>query len=254
MPAPLTDATATATATAPRAVVFDFFGTLTTAVRRGPRHADLARLLGCDPHAFFAELDRTFYLRAAGRYGDPIDGLRRVAYAAGGRPGLAELAYAAAARVDAVHADTVLRPEAVSVISRLRRRGIPVVVVSDCWYELPAFMPRLAVAPLLDGCVYSVQVGHCKPRPAMYLEACRQLRLDPDECLYVGDGGSRELSGASEVGMSAVRLAAPDLADHLTFRGDPGWSGPVVTSLTEVPAMVEHLRRRSEALPATAPV
>jgi putative hydrolase of the HAD superfamily len=224
----------------PRAVVFDFFGTLTTAVRRGPRHAVIARLLGCDPAAFFAELDRTFYLRAAGQYGDPIDGLRRVAYAAGGRPKLAELAYAVAARVDAVHADTALRPEAVSVLSRLRRGGTPVAVVSDCWYELPAFLPRLDIAPFLEGCVYSVQVGHCKPHPAMYLEACRQLRFDPDECLYVGDGGSRELSGAHEVGMAAVRLAAPDLAGHLVFGGDGDWSGPVVTSLTEVLAMVER--------------
>jgi putative hydrolase of the HAD superfamily len=225
----------------PRAVVFDFFGTLTTAVRRGPRHAVIARLLGCDPEAFFAELDRTFYLRAANRYGQPIDALRRVAYAAGGRPKLAELAYAVASRVDAVHADTALRPEAVPVLSVLRRRGMPVAVVSDCWYELPAFMHRLGIAPLLEGCVYSVEVGHCKPHPAMYLEACRQLRVDPDECLYVGDGGSRELSGAREVGMATVRLAAPDLAGHLIFRGDHEWSGPVARSLADVLAMIDRV-------------
>jgi putative hydrolase of the HAD superfamily len=235
MPAPLLNSIAAA----PRAVVFDFFGTLTTAVRRGPRHAVIARLLGCDPEAFSAELDRTFYLRAAGSYGQPIDGLRRVAYAVGGRPGPAELAYAVASRVDAVQADTVLRPEAVPVLEELRRRGTPVVVVSDCWYELPAFMPRLAVAPLLAGCVYSVEVGHCKPHPAMYLEACRQLGVDPDGCLYVGDGGSRELSGAREVGMATVRLAAPDLAGHLVFRRDHEWSGPVARSLTDVLAMID---------------
>ncbi|MGC9667897.1 HAD family hydrolase [Planosporangium sp. 12N6] len=225
----------------PRAVVFDFFGTLTTAVRRGPRHAVIARRLGCDPEAFAAELDRTFYLRAAGRYGDPVDGLRRVAYAAGGRPTLAELRDAVAARVAAVRADTTLRPDAVGVLARLRRRGVPAVLVSDCWYELPAFLPRLPVAPLLEGCVYSVRVGHCKPHPATYLEACRQLRLDPDECLYVGDGGSRELSGARDVGMTAVRLAAPDLAGHLVFRGDPDWRGPAVGSLTEVLELVERV-------------
>jgi putative hydrolase of the HAD superfamily len=111
--------------------------------------------------------------------------------------------------------------------------------MSDCWYELPAFLPRLGITPFLEGCVYSVEVGHCKPHPAMYLEACRQLRFDPDDCLYVGDGGSQELSGAREVGMSAVRLAAPDLAGHLIFRGDPGWNGPVARSLTDVLAMVD---------------
>jgi putative hydrolase of the HAD superfamily len=221
-------------------VLFDFFGTLTTAVRRGPYHATIARVLRCDPDRFFAELDRTFYLRAAGRYGAPIDALRRVAYAAGGRPTLAELTHAAMARVEAVYADTALRPDAVPVLAELRRRGVPVAIVSDCWYELPAFLPRLPIAPYLEGCVYSLHVGRCKPHPAMYLEACRQLRVDPDDCLYIGDGGSRELTGAREVGMTAVRLAAPDLGGHLVFSSDSDWAGPVADSLTGALALVDR--------------
>jgi putative hydrolase of the HAD superfamily len=222
----------------PRAVLFDFFGTLTRAVRRGPRHHTIASVLGCDPDAFFDELDRTFYQRAAGRYGPPIEALRRVAYAAGGRPGRTELSYAAIARVDAVHADTVLRREAVPVLSELRHRGVPVAVVSDCWYELPAFLPKLPIAPYLEACVYSLDVKQCKPHPAMYLEACRQLRVDPDECLYVGDGGSRELSGARDVGMRAVRFRAPDLGGHLVFSSDGDWTGPAVDSLTDVDGLL----------------
>ena len=35
--------------------------------------------------------------------------------------------------------------------------------------------------------------------------------------------------------MTAVRLAAPDLAEHLTFGADGGWTGPTVTSLLDVP-------------------
>jgi putative hydrolase of the HAD superfamily len=222
-------------------VLFDFFGTLTRAVRRGPGHAAIARSLGCDPETFFSELDRTFYPRAAGQYGPPIEALRRVAYAAGGRPGFAELADAAMARVAAVRADTVLRPETVPVLTELRQRRLPVALLSDCWYELPAFLPRSPIASLLNGCVYSVDVGHCKPHPAMYLEACRLLRIDPDECLYVGDGGSHELSGARDVGMATARLAAADLVGHLVFRHDTGWRGPVLGSLTDVPALAERV-------------
>jgi putative hydrolase of the HAD superfamily len=225
----------------PRAVLFDFFGTLTTAVHRGRHHVTIARALGCHPDRFFAELDRTFYPRAAGHYGPPIEALRRVAYAAGGKPGMAQVADAAMARVGAVQADTVLRPEAVPVLAELHQRGLPIAVVSDCWYELPAFLPRLPVAPYLSGCVYSVDVGHCKPHPAMYLEACRRLRVDPDECMYVGDGGSRELSGARDVGMAAVRLTAPDLGRHLVFESDGGWTGPTAGSLTDVLSLVDRV-------------
>ena len=43
-----------------QAVLFDFFGTLTRSVKRGPQHADIARALGCDPDAVLNVLDRTF--------------------------------------------------------------------------------------------------------------------------------------------------------------------------------------------------
>ena len=53
--------------------------------------------------------------------------------------------------------------------------------------------------------------------------------------LHVGDGGSRELTGATRAGLTAVRLAAPDLADHLVFDADVDWTGPTVTSLSALP-------------------
>jgi len=94
---------------------------------------------------------------------------------------------------------------------------------------------RMRDAPnLLDARIYSVEVGRCKPDATMYLAACWELGVTPEECLYVGDGGSRELTGATEAGMTAVRLAAPDLADHLVFDPDVAWCGPRISSLAEV--------------------
>jgi putative hydrolase of the HAD superfamily len=216
-----------------RAVLFDFFGTLTTAVHRGPAHANIARWLGCDPAAFAAELDRSFRVRARGGYGPPADALRRVTRGAGGRPSERRIAVALSARSAAVRADTRLRPDAVPVLAALRDRGVLTGVVSDCGPELPLFLSTLPVAPLLSTCVYSVEVGVCKPHPRMYLIACERLGVEPAECLYVGDGGSRELSGARAVGMTAVRLSAPDLARHLQFDADRGWKGWIAPSLTQ---------------------
>jgi putative hydrolase of the HAD superfamily len=80
----------------------------------------------------------------------------------------------------------------------------------------------------------------------MYLAACRRLGVAPEECLYVGDGGSRELSGAASVGIVPLRLAAPDLARHLVFHADD-WTGPAVGSLTEVLDVLDRRTRWSEA-------
>jgi putative hydrolase of the HAD superfamily len=223
-----------------RAVVFDFFGTLTRSVQRGPQHADIARRLGCDPEAIRGVLDRTFHSRARGAFGSAQATLRFVTEQAGGHPRPSQLEEAVPARVDALKADTRLRPDAVSALRAIRRRGLATALISDCTHELPAFLPSLPVAPLLDARVFSVEVGVCKPDPAIYLTACRRLGVAPEDCMYVGDGGSRELTGATAVGMTAVRLDAPDLADHLVFERDDSFTGPAVPSLTGLLALLDR--------------
>jgi putative hydrolase of the HAD superfamily len=223
-----------------RAVLFDFFNTLTQAVRRGPGHAAVARLLGCDPVAWVAALDRSFVARWRGEYGPAINGLRRVAVEAGGHPTRVQLLRAIEWRVKVVQADAVLRPEAMPTLLSLRSLGLRTGLISDCWFELPIFLPRWPLARLLDTQVYSVTVGATKPDPAMYLTACAALGVEPPECVYVGDGGSHELSGAQLTGMTAVRLAAPDLGRHLTFDADTDWPGPVITSLAHLPLILQR--------------
>jgi putative hydrolase of the HAD superfamily len=223
-----------------RAVVFDFFGTLTRSVRRGPQHAAIARSLGCDPDTVLDVLDRSFRARARGTFGSAEATLRWVTEQAGGHPQLAQLQAAMPARVDALRADTELRPDAVSTLSALKSRGLKTALVSDCTHELPVFLPGLPVAALLDARVYSVELGVCKPDPRIYLAACDQLGVAPHDCLYVGDGGSHELSGAEAAGMTAIRLAAPDLANHLVFDRDTTFTGAAVRSLTEIVDVVDR--------------
>ena len=229
-----------------RAVVFDFFGTLTLPVHRGPDHLETARILGCDPQTLIALLDASYYRRASGDLGSAADNLRWLAHKAGAHPSDDAIKLALACRMRAIRHETDLRPEAVAVLWALRTRGLRLAVLSDCTHELPALMPELPIAPLLDTAVFSVEEGVCKPDPVIYRSACRRLGVSPDECLYVGDGGSHELTGASEVGMTAVRLAAPDLVDHLVFAADVGWRGPAVTDLVGVLAEVDHGNRPAE--------
>ncbi|MEW2385334.1 HAD family hydrolase [Micromonospora sp. NPDC047707] len=223
-----------------QAVLFDFFGTLTRSVQRGVAHRTTADLLGCPPDVLVDVLDRTYYQRATGRLGTAEATLRWVCEQAGVRPSDTAVRSAVAARHDAVRADTRLREEAVPTLAALRRRGVRTGLVSDCTHELPAFLPHLPIDPLLDVRVFSVQVGRCKPAPELYRTACRRLGVAPAECLYVGDGGSQELTGAERAGLTAVRLVAPDLAGHMAFNRDDAWTGPELLSLTEVMNLVDE--------------
>ncbi|MBB5870496.1 putative hydrolase of the HAD superfamily [Allocatelliglobosispora scoriae] len=214
------------------AVLFDFYGTLTQAVQRGPGHHRVAELLGCPIDELTALLDRSFYARARGETGGPLATLCWIADQLGLHVTRRQLREAQAARVAAITADTRLRADAVATLRRCRGAGLRVALVSDCCWELPDLLTRLPVAPLLDTAIFSVHIGACKPDPTIYLAACAALRVSPDRCLYLGDGSSQELTGAAALGMTAFRLAAPDLAGHLTFRPDDEFRGPAVTSLS----------------------
>ncbi|HKD96292.1 MAG TPA: HAD family hydrolase [Micromonosporaceae bacterium] len=233
-----------------RAVLFDLFGTLTRAVRRGPAHDAIARRLGCAPAAYARALNETFFDRCVGALGDPAEALAAVAARAGGHPGADDIRSALHDRVEALRKDITLRPEAVPVLRELRARGLRTALVSDCGPEVPSMVPGLPIAPLLDATVFSIEIARHKPDPLMYLTASARLSVRPAGCLFVGDGGSRELSGAVAAGMTAVRLTAPDLADHLAFDREQGWDGPTIDNLAELPRLIatgfgDHVRGAS---------
>ena len=85
----------------------------------------------------------------------------------------------------------------------------------------------------------------------MYSAATARLDVEPGSCLYVGDGGSHELSGAAAVGMTPVKLAAADLKRHLVFRPDP-WQGSEIATLTDVLDIVAPPAIPAQRRPSTS--
>lgn len=219
------------------AVVFDFYGTL--APGRPPAEQQRARAaqaaaLGIDPMAFDAELSATVHERFEGAGGGVQESLAWVARRIGAQPGDAALAAATRARVTAERAFGEPRPEAVGVLAALRKRGLRIGVISDCSAELPAYFQDLPIAPLVDAAVFSFLTGHRKPRPHNYLQCCRELGVEPEQCLYVGDGGSDELRGARAVGMRPVHLDVHAERDGVVYGRHLSWDGDSIATLPEV--------------------
>ena len=51
----------------------------------------------------------------------------------------------------------------------------------------------------------SYEQGVTKPDPEIFKRVMDALGVSADECLYVGDGGSKELFAARDVGMKTVQ-------------------------------------------------
>ena len=85
-------------------------------------------------------------------------------------------------------------------------------------------------------------MGLKKPDPRIYQIAMEQLGVESHNCIYIGDGGSQELTGAYQVGMHPVLLRDPDedSAEILRVDAEEEWSGPVISSLQEVLALVKE--------------
>jgi putative hydrolase of the HAD superfamily len=233
-----------------RAVIFDYFGTLTLQVPAAVRREGTARVaqaLGIDRDLLFDRLSACYTERATGSRGDMVSTLAWVATECGHEPTPQQLSAACAERllVESVFIK-LLREDAVATLGSLKEAGFRLGVVSDCTHELPECWPELPVAPFVDATVFSVVIGRRKPHPSLYLAACNRLGVSPSEVVYVGDGGSNELTGARALGMTAIRLVAPDALDGLVYDPEPDWRGPVIRRLGEVAGMLGEAARREE--------
>ncbi len=103
-------------------------------------------------------------------------------------------------RVPAVN----LYPATVPTLTALRQRGYRLGLISDCTYLWRGVLQRVGLEAMFDVVTLSNEAGTTKPDPHMYLSTIRALGERPEECLFVGDGGSDELEGAHALDIYAV--------------------------------------------------
>jgi len=219
------------------AVVFDFYGTLTPVSPDeawATNAATLAAVFGVPPAALVAVLDESFPERITGEFGT----VRQTMQALADRLGVAltdeQLDEACTVRRERQEAMFALRPEALAVIEQLRADGLGIGLLSDCTCELPDAWSRLPLSRLVDAAVFSCVERMRKPDARLFRAVAARLPADPAGCLYVGDGGGFELTGASTVGMRAVLLAGQDWRPTRNGRQESGWTGARIASLTEL--------------------
>ena len=223
------------------AVIFDLFGTLIDNLLMREYEgilAEMAAVLSAPPDAFVQWWSDTSYERNTGILPSPEPCIRYICQKLGVYPDDTQIRLASKLRFDYTRRCMVPRPDALEVLSHLKSNGYRTGLISDCTAETPAIWPDTPFAPLIDVAVFSCQAGFKKPDPRIYHLALEQLAVEPQSCLYIGDGSSQELTGASQVGMHPVliRLDTDSTDAHLVNREQ--WDGPSVSSLRDVLMLV----------------
>ncbi len=236
-----------------RAVVFDFFGTLTLPAAEEQRrvvYSATGRALGVDGDEFWQQMRSTFADRVTGGLGGTAQTLLAVAGRCGARPTEAQLDRALALHRAGSARVRIPHPAARSVLEHLRQQGVKLGVLTDCSSELVEAWDDTPFAQLVDAAVFSWQEGCRKPDERGYRAAAERLGVRPSSCWFVGDGGSREHWGADRVGMTPVLVRNMRFSvSHLRDDPDPFVPDHAVDDLSDIPALLGRAAREHATWP-----
>jgi putative hydrolase of the HAD superfamily len=223
-------------------VLVDLFGTL---VPDGPRSSraphlhEMARILGADPVAFERDWAGSLDERCRGSLGTLEQTIGHTAGRQGIVPPADRLRLAVETRLSFTRSQLESCGPVLPALDALRSAGLRLAVVSDCSEEPVRLWSSVALGQRIETRVFSCVEGFCKPDPRMYERALDRLGLSADRCVYVGDGGSRELTGAESVGLSAFLYRFPQERTDVDTRYDPDieWKGTTLGDLRDLLAL-----------------
>jgi FMN phosphatase YigB (HAD superfamily) len=140
-----------------------------------------------------------------------------------------------AAAADAVDNALLMLPPAMLAGAwqtlRVLRRHFRLAIVSDTGFASGRAQDRLlekdAARAFFAATIYSMDVGHAKPRPEIFAAAVETLGVAPNEILHIGDNERTDVRGALAAGFRAVRL---DVVRH----GGPSEAEFVARSFEEL--------------------
>ncbi|HCL02784.1 MAG TPA: haloacid dehalogenase [Lachnoclostridium phytofermentans] len=94
--------------------------------------------------------------------------------------------------------------EIMDTIKSLKALDIKICLISNADCMDCKYWNQSALSKLFDYAVFSCNVGVLKPESGIYEYALNSIGVNPEDSLFVGDGGSDELFGAKRVGMKTV--------------------------------------------------
>ncbi len=220
------------------AIIFDLFGTLVPNFSRHASdqvHVQMARVFNVPYPEFWRVMGETINDRHLGGHNSDEDNLVEVCGRLNVKVGTKQIRQAVSLKYEFTRTSLVPGREVLKVLDQLKRRGWSLGLITNCSSAVPSLFPQSPLAQFIDIAVYSCVEGIKKPSLGIYQTACERLKVKPEECIYVGDGSSKELTGAAAAGMLPI-LKRADLTDvYDAHRPDvENWNGHVIDKFSEL--------------------
>jgi putative hydrolase of the HAD superfamily len=220
-----------------KAVIFDLFGTLVdnfTYQEHRAMLSEMAETLSVSSEDFINLWVGSFKDRVIGKFKTPESNILYICNRIDVNPQEEQIKIACKIRREFTWRALTPRHDCESTILKLKSMGLKTALVSDCSSEVPILWDDTQFTKLIDYPVFSCVIGMKKPDPKIYKIALDGLKMQPNDCLYVGDGSSHELKGAQKVGMHPV-LIKPPYEDETAYKVDfEEWEGEKIGALKEI--------------------
>jgi putative hydrolase of the HAD superfamily len=189
------------------ALLFDLFHTLTKVESSWSAGPSSCEMLGVSKEAWNEQLMEKSRERLTGEMKDPVLIIRKMAHAID--PFITEevIRKTVENRIRRFYNALMNIPgDTIRTLRRLRSMNKKIGLVSNAevseitgWKESPA-------VEFFDSVIFSCDVGCVKPEPEIYSICMEELGVKAEQCLFVGDGGSKELEGARKLGIATVMI------------------------------------------------
>ncbi|MBD3236970.1 MAG: HAD-IA family hydrolase [Candidatus Eisenbacteria bacterium] len=226
-----------------RAVLFDLFHTLVD-MRHVPQMTSTADLLGIDPREWSRVVVESSPHHALGTVKDPVESVRIIAHAIDPTIPEERIREAARQRPQRFRAALVeVQPEILAALEAIRATGLPMALISNAGLDEIEAWNQSPLAAFFEAAFFSCHEGVMKPDVEIYQRAARRLGVDAQNCLFVGDGGSREHEGARQARMRTLLFlpmlahSYPEIAEQRPRNTD--W---IIEQVDELPALIRQLR------------
>ena len=227
-----------------KAIIFDLYGTLVgnfSLQAYNKVQEEMAKILGVPYPKFWQAMGETIKDRSLGNLSSE-ENIVEVCRRLGTKADRTQVEQTVFLRNEFTRNSIIPEPEVLEALELLKRSGLYMGLITNCNSAVPRFFPESPLAQYIDAPVFSCEEQVKKPSPRIYEIACERLKVQPQVCIYVGDGSDKELTTAAALGMLPI-LKRTDLTDVY----DPhrpeveNWQGIAIDEIVELCDLVSEL-------------
>lgn len=228
-----------------RAIIFDLFGTLVenfSSQAYDQVQAQMAKSLDIAYPKFRQVMLETINDKSSDGYYAVEDNILEICHRLSIEVDTTQIEQVVTLHHEFSESTLVIEPKVLEALDTLKRDSLLLGLITNCRPPIPSAFLKSSLSQYIDIPVFSCEERIKKPSRRIYETTCKRLKVQPQECVYVGDGSGEELTGAAAVGMLPI-LKRVDLTDVY----DPhrpeveNWQGIAIDEISELCTIVSEL-------------